>query len=144
MSKPSPPSEEGGASSVDEGVAAAMGVDEGALLLPFVFACRERDGVGVASGVAKRDCWAGGVANADGVVDRPLLLRREASPGDEKVFPIGLENESSGEEGPKDKGEEFTIRLKKFSHTFTNINTNIQRERLTLIEIDRRGIGSHG
>lgn len=103
MSKPSPPSEEGGASSVEDGVAAAMGVDGGALLLPLAFVRRDREGVEVASGVAKRDCWTGGVADADGVVDLRRPLRREASPGDEKVFPIGLENESSGEEGPTEE-----------------------------------------
>ena len=85
MSKPSPPSEEGGASSVDEGVAAAApGVDEGALRLPFEALRRAVDGVGVASEeAAKREGGGVGVGNAEGVVDRPLLLRREASPGEE-------------------------------------------------------------
>lgn len=59
---------------MEEGVAAAMGVDEGVLLLPFVAVRRVRDGVGVASEVAKRDCWAGGVPDTDGVVDRRRLL----------------------------------------------------------------------
>lgn len=89
---------------MDVGVAAlCIGVDEGALRLPDAEFRRVRDGVGVPSEEAlpkREDGGGGGVANDDGVVDPRLLLRREASPGDEKVFPIGLENESSGEEGP--------------------------------------------
>ena len=42
----------------------------------------------------------GGVANAEDAVGRRPLLQLVPSPGDEKVFPIGLEYESPGEEGP--------------------------------------------
>lgn len=67
---------------------------------------RVRDGVGVVSEAANRDREAGGVANAVGVVDRRRLLCREASAGDENVLPIGLEKESSGEEGPVEIGNQ--------------------------------------
>lgn len=63
------------------------------------------------------------------------------------MFPIGLENESSGEEGPIQKnGTKFTVRSKKLSYTKTFMyeSREKERERLTVIEIDRRRIGSHG
>ena len=102
MSSPSP-SDEGGASSVDEGV--AIGVDTEALLDPLLRRPLEgvgvaSDGVGVVSEAANRECGCGGVANAGDADGRRPLLRRVPSPGDEKVLPIGLEYESSGEEGP--------------------------------------------
>lgn len=79
-----------------------MDVGVAALLRPEVELRRVRDGVGVPSEEAakREDGGGGGEANVEGVVDRRRLLRPEASPGDEKVFPIGLEKESSGEEGP--------------------------------------------
>lgn len=102
MSSPSP-SDEGGASSVDEGV--AIGVDTEALLDPLLRRPLEgvgvaSDGVGVVSEAANRECGCDGVANAGDADGRRPLLRRVPSPGDEKVLPIGLEYESSGEEGP--------------------------------------------
>jgi len=57
---------------------------------------RERGAVGVASEEANRERRSDGVANAEGVEER----RRRLLPGDEKVLPMGLERESSGEEGP--------------------------------------------
>ncbi|KAL7002656.1 hypothetical protein U1Q18_003811 [Sarracenia purpurea var. burkii] len=96
-SSPSPPSDDGGASSVDEGVAAARGVDVEPLLPPRL-RC-ELEGVGVASVAANRECW-GGVGVAYDAVDRRPRFRRLESPGEENVLPIGLDIESSGEEGP--------------------------------------------
>lgn len=101
MSSPSP-SDEGGASSVDEGV--AIGVDREALLDRLLRCPLEggaaSDGVGVVSELANRECGCGGVAYAGEADESRPRLRRVPSPGDEKVLPIGLENESSGEEGP--------------------------------------------
>lgn len=104
MSKPSPPSDDAGKSpSVDVGVAAAApeaaevgigGVDDGVRRF-------RRDGVGVASddAAANREDLGGGGGVAETERRR---LRREALPGDdEKVFRMGLENESSGDEGPE-------------------------------------------
>ena len=61
-------------------------------------------GVGVVSEAAKRERAAGGVANAVGVTDRRRRLWRAAA-GEEKVLPIGLEMESSGDEGPVEIGK---------------------------------------
>lgn len=83
MSKPSPPSDETGTSSVVE-----VGVG-GTRPAPPLW--RER-GIGVASEEANRDRCAGGVA----VEER----RRRLPTGEENVLPIGLERESSGDEGP--------------------------------------------
>lgn len=99
MSSPSP-SEEGGTSSVDEGV--PIGVDTEALPDPLLLRPLESvgvasDGVGVASEEANRECGCGGVANDEDADGRRPLLGRVPSPGDEKVFPIGLEYESPGE-----------------------------------------------
>lgn len=69
----------------------------GTLPPPALPLCRSRDGVGVPSEEANRDRCGGGVPNADGVEDR----RRRLRPGEEKVLAIGLETESSGEEGPE-------------------------------------------
>lgn len=84
-------------SSVEEGVA-AVAVALAALLPRLrVFVL---DGVEVASEVAKRPLVAGGGV-ADAVEDeRRPRFRRPASPGEEYVFPIGLDCVSSGEEGP--------------------------------------------
>lgn len=63
-------------------------------------------GVGVVSGVANRLLvGGGGVAYAPAEVRR-LRLLAEPSPGDEKVFPIGLDCVSSGEDGPPLAGDE--------------------------------------
>lgn len=84
---------------------AAIGVVDGALRpLPVPVPRRAReDGVGVragfASDAAKRE-WCGGVTNAEGVEDPRRLRRLGASPGDENVFPMGLEYRSSGDDGP--------------------------------------------
>lgn len=60
---------------------------------------RERGAVGVASEEANRERRSDGVANAEGVEER----RRRLLAGDEKVLPMGLERESSGDEGPEKK-----------------------------------------
>lgn len=85
-------------SSVEEGVA-AVGVALDALLPRLrVFVL---DGEGVASEAAKRPLVAGGGVT-DAVEDEPRpRFRRPASPGEEYVFPIGLDCVSSGDEGPE-------------------------------------------
>lgn len=115
---------------------AATGVDMDALRpLPL---CLDRGGVGVASEEANRDRLVGGVANADGVEDRRRLLRRPPSPGDDSVLPIGLEKESSGEEGPA----QFDQIRKR---TNRKPRKNVEGEILTVVEIRRRRrIGGHG
>ena len=96
MSKPSPPSEETGTSSVVEvGVAGTCPPPP-----PLPPLWRERGAVGVASEEANRERRSDGVANAEGVDER----RRRLLAGEEKVLPIGLERESSGDEGPEKKG----------------------------------------
>lgn len=74
---------------------AAIGVElrSGLLLLPLLL-----EGVGVASGVANREFRGGGGVAYEAEERRPR--RRRVSPGDENVFPMGLDIESSGEEGP--------------------------------------------
>lgn len=95
-SKPSPPSDDAGMSSVEVGVAGTR---------PPPDLCLDRDGVGVASSANRERC-GGGVPNADGVEERPRRrLRRAASPGEDNVLPIGLERESSGDEGPEEVRE---------------------------------------
>ena len=91
MSKPSPPSEEAGTSSVVEVEVAGT--------RPPPLLWRERGAVGVASEEANRERRSDGVANAEGVEER----RRRLLAGDEKVLPMGLERESSGDEGPEKK-----------------------------------------
>jgi len=71
---------------------------------------RERGAVGVASEEANRERRSDGVADADGVEDR----RRRLLPGDENVLPIGLERESSGEEGPNRKEVIINYQIRKF------------------------------
>lgn len=101
---------------------------------------RLRDGVGVVSEAAKRE--AGGVAKAVGVVDRRRRLWREAaaSAGEEKVLPIGLEMESSGEEGPV--GIEIGKNQKQTELGKLGLTSNsreIERE-VTVVE----RVGGHG
>lgn len=106
-SYPSPHSEDGGASSVEEGVDAAKGLP---LAPPDTRRC-VLEGVGVASDeAAKRDRCAGGVAaKLEGVEDPPCCrLRRPPAraavlSGEDSVLPMGLEKESSGEEGPENQ-----------------------------------------
>ena len=114
---------------------AAIGVDMETLRPPPL--CLERDGVGVASEAANRDRWAGGVANADGVVERRRRLRPELSPGEEKVLPIGLEKESSGDEGPA--GLTWSG-IRKSKMKFQN---SLEGTIRTVVEICWRRIGSH-
>lgn len=76
---------------MDVGVGGTRPPPPPAAVLPL----RRRDGVGVASEEANRDRCGGGVP--DGVKDRRTRLR----PGEELVLPIGLDWESSGEEGPE-------------------------------------------
>lgn len=81
-------------------------MEEGVGTAPFCpLARRVRDGVGVVSEPENRDRLALGVANSeDGVVDRRRRLCLEAPAGEEEsVLPIGLEKESSGDEGPVKK-----------------------------------------
>lgn len=84
----------------------------------------ERDGVvfGVSEEVAKRGWFARGVRKAVGVVDRrrrrrppsrPRPEAREEPAGEEKVLSIGVEIESSGDDGPKNQ--------KKKNRNFMNI-----------------------
>lgn len=110
----SPASEDdSGTSSVDDGDVACL------LPLDLRF---ERDGVvvGVSEGVAKRDWLAGGVRKAVGVVDR---RRRRPPPrprpaGEEKVLSIGVEIESSGDDGPKNQKK----KSKFYEYTKLTIN----------------------
>lgn len=84
-------------SSVEDGVA-AVGVALDALRRGLrVF---ELDGVGVASEVAKRPLVGGGGVAYPLEEERRPRFRRLASPGEENVFPIGLDCVSSGDEGP--------------------------------------------
>lgn len=93
----SPPSEDGGGkSSVEDGVAAAVGVGDVAGRRPRLV---ERDGVGVDDELAKREGFGGGVAAAEEGVEVWRRPRRRRWAGEE-VLGMGLEKESSGEEGP--------------------------------------------
>lgn len=68
----------------------------------------------MASEEANRDRWGGGVPNADGVEERRRrCLGRAASPGEENVLPIGLERESSGDEGPEKDLNKLGMKLRK-------------------------------
>lgn len=79
-----------------------------------------REGVGVVSNAAaKRDRCAGGVdAKLEGVEDPPPPRRRRPPPrapgraaglsGEDCVLPMGLEKESSGEEGPENERNRVT------------------------------------
>lgn len=89
--------------SVEEGVA-ATGVEVVGVFLALLPRVWRR--VELGSGVAKRPVEFGAVGGGGGVAYeaedlRPRLLRRvEAPPSEENVFSTGLENESSGEDGP--------------------------------------------
>lgn len=80
---------------------AAAGVEGVFLLLPPPRGRREVGGVGVVAASAANREFCGGVGVASAAEDRPRRPRRVAAPpGEENVLPIGLEIESSGEEGP--------------------------------------------
>lgn len=82
-------------------MAAEAGVEGGFLLPPRPpRVLWELGGVGVTVALAANREFCGGVGVASAAAEGPRRrLRRVGLPGEENVLPIGLEIESSGEEG---------------------------------------------